>query len=68
MEFIEKYSLLIAVIIIWEMIWKGVALWRAGRNNQRYWFVALLVINTIGILEIVYLKFFQKKPSHSHKS
>lgn len=45
---------------IWSLIWKGIALWRAGRNSQKYWFIALLIVNTIGILEIIYLKFFQK--------
>jgi len=46
---------------IWELIWKGIALWKCGRNNQMKWFIAILVLNTIGILPIVYLKFFQKK-------
>ncbi len=47
--------------IIWSMIWKGIALWKAGRNNQLPWFVVILIVNTIGILEIIYLAFFQKK-------
>jgi len=46
---------------IWELIWKGIALWRCGRNNQPDWFIAILVLNTMGILPIVYLKFYQKK-------
>ncbi len=48
-------------VLIWEMVWKGIALWRAGRNNQIEWFVVLLLVNTIGILPIVYLTYFQKK-------
>lgn len=47
-------------IVIWCAIWKGLSLWKCGRNNQLYWFVALLVINTLGILEIIYLQWFQK--------
>lgn len=54
---------LIVVISVWTLIWKGKALWKASKNNQKYWFVALLVINTLGILEIVYISFFQKKQS-----
>jgi hypothetical protein len=46
---------------IWELIWKGIALWKTGRNNQLKWFVAILILNTVGILPIIYLKFFQKK-------
>jgi hypothetical protein len=48
-------------LIIWSLIWKGIALWKSGRHNQLYWFIALLVVNTIGILEIAYLVFFQPK-------
>lgn len=45
----------------WSVIWKGIALWKAAGNKQRIWFIILLVVNTAGILEIIYLKFFQKK-------
>jgi len=46
---------------IWELFWKGLGMWRAGRSNQFAWFVAMLVVNTAGILPITYLVFFQKK-------
>ena len=42
---------------------KGFALWRAGRNNHGGWFVALLVFNTLGILEVLYLLTAGKKRS-----
>jgi hypothetical protein len=48
-------------LIIWEAVWKGIALWKSGRNNQLKWFIAILIPNTVGILPIIYLKFFQKK-------
>jgi len=48
-------------LIIWEAVWKGIALWKSGRNNQLKWFIAILILNTVGILPIIYLKFFQKK-------
>jgi hypothetical protein len=51
------------VLIIWSIIWKGIALWRCGRNNQLPWFVVILIFNTAGILPIVYLAFFQKRIS-----
>lgn len=47
--------------ILLELVLKGVALWKAGRNNHMYWFIALLIVNSIGILPIVYLLFFQKR-------
>jgi hypothetical protein len=52
---------LLVVFIVWSLFWKGLALWKAGKNNQKYWFVALLVLSTAGLLEIVYMAFFQKK-------
>jgi hypothetical protein len=43
------------------MIWKGFALWIAVKNNQGKWFLALLILNTFGILEIIYIFFVAKK-------
>lgn len=48
-------------LMVWEMVWKGIALWKAGKNNQLNWFIAILILNTAGILPIIYIKFFQKK-------
>ncbi|MBW2999733.1 hypothetical protein KY339_03595 [Candidatus Woesearchaeota archaeon] len=48
-------------LVIWAAIWKGIGLWKSGRNNQLAWFVVLFILNTAGILPIVYLLFFQKK-------
>lgn len=45
---------------IWSLAWKGIALWYAARNGQKWWFIALLVINTLGVLEIVYIVWFRK--------
>lgn len=42
---------------------KGAALWRAGRNNQKGWFIVLLVVNTLGLLETIYLLTAGKKKS-----
>ena len=55
---------LILVLVLWTVILKGYALWTAARGGQKKWFVALLIINTAGILEIVYLIWFRPaKPS-----
>lgn len=61
MQFAPAMMALLGVAIVWSAIWKGIALWKCGRNNQLAWFIVLLVVNTLGILEIVYLLFFQKK-------
>ncbi|MBM3206469.1 MAG: hypothetical protein FJZ43_02520 [Candidatus Staskawiczbacteria bacterium] len=59
----EKPSLLIIIMALsmWSLIWKGFALWKASRNSQRNWFVAMLILNTLGILEIIYIFYLQKK-------
>jgi predicted permease len=59
--FLRTNSYIFIVLGVWEIFWKGLALWKASQNKQRNWFIAILVINTIGILPIIYLKFFQRK-------
>lgn len=48
------------LILIWELIWKAIGMWRSARNNQTNWFIFLLVVNSAGILPMVYLRFFQR--------
>ncbi len=57
---INPYLLLgvIIVLCIWSLAWKGIALWYAAKHRQKKWFVVMLVINTVGILEILYLLSF----------
>lgn len=43
------------LLVLWSVFWKGLALWHSARRGQYWWFVILLVINTAGILEIIYL-------------
>ena len=58
--FAGAFSIIIILLIVWSFIWKGIALWKCGRNNQLGWYIVLLIINTAGILEILYILFFQK--------
>jgi phage shock protein PspC (stress-responsive transcriptional regulator) len=48
-------SLVVIVLVVWEMIWKGLALYLSARDDSRVWFVAILFINSAGILPILYL-------------
>ena len=54
-------GLLVAVVLVWSLVWKGLALWRAAREGSKPWFIVLLIINTVGILEILYLYVFSKR-------
>jgi len=47
--------------ILWTLPWKGVALWKSARNGQKIWFVVLLILNTLAILEILYIFVFGRK-------
>jgi len=63
---VNRFAWLLPLLIfvaVWTLIWKGFALWRAARNYDPYWFAALLLINTLGILEILYLFIFSKYES-----
>ncbi len=54
-------GLTLGVLTIWDAVWKGIGMWKAGRNNQLGWFIAILIVNSVGILPIIYLVWFQKK-------
>ncbi len=43
------------LVVLWSIFWKGLALWHAAKRNEAGWFVAILLVNTIGILEMIYL-------------
>ena len=48
------------LLIMIDVVLRGFALYKAARNNSPLWFVALLVVNSVGILPIIYLVFFSK--------
>ena len=49
------------VIVIWVLFWKGYAVWTASKRGDKRWFIALLVLNTLSILDIFYLFYVAKK-------
>ena len=59
-QFNTGMSALIALVLVWSIIWKGLALWRAARVGSKPWFIVMLIVNTVGILEILYLYVFSK--------
>lgn len=52
---------LFSLLVIWEAVWKGLALWHSAKNKQVAWFVVLLLFNTLGLLPIIYLVWFRPK-------
>ena len=59
---------LFLVLVGWSLLWKAIALWKAARNDDKIWYVLLLVVNTAGILEIIYIYFFSKKGQETQKT
>jgi hypothetical protein len=49
------FASIIALLLLWTIPWKGYALWRAARNKDVKWFIVLLLVNTLAILEIIYI-------------
>lgn len=65
---------ILALITVWSIVWKGFALWKAVIKKHVLWFILLLIVNTAGILEILYIFVFSKwvgkigKEAHSKKA
>jgi len=59
------FLLPIALAVIWEMVWKCIALWRSGRNGHLVWFIAIFIFNTLGILPIIYILAFSRRKDGS---
>ncbi len=55
------FWVVVVPVFIIALVLKGWALWVAARKGQRKWFVALLLVNTFGILELLYIFHFSKK-------
>lgn len=64
---LAQHSFVMGLVFAWILIWKGLALWKAARKNDMWWFVALLVINLLGILEIFYYFVFSERKSLKEK-
>jgi len=48
------------ILIVWSLIWKGLAMWKAAKLNQPVWFILILIVSTFGVLEILYLFVFSR--------
>ena len=56
-------------VMLWSIAWKGWALWKAAKADSKIWFVILLLVNTMGILDILYIFVLgkEKKAPKKHK-
>jgi methionyl-tRNA synthetase len=59
--------ILIICFLFWSYIWKLLALWKSARKNSPVWFILLALINTVGILEILYIFVFSEVKMNKSK-
>ena len=48
------------IVLLIDTILKGFALWRASRNKHKIWFILIMVLESAGILPLIYLLWFTK--------
>lgn len=56
---INPYWLLIASL--WTLPWKAWALWLSARRGDFWWFLFMIFITTLGLIEIFYIFFIAKQ-------
>ena len=61
---LEWRTFWIILAIAWSLPWKSWGLWKAARNKQRIWFMSMIIIQSVGILPILYIFFFQKNKNN----
>jgi hypothetical protein len=61
MEYILTNEWIFIVIMIWTLPWKAYALWLSARRGEKKWFLVLLVLNTVAILDLYYIFGVAKK-------
>lgn len=54
-------NVLVALVMVWTILWKCYSVWVASKNNDKKWFIALVIFNTAGILDIIYIFGVAKK-------
>lgn len=59
------FGVIIMIIVVWSVIWKGLALWNSSGKRDKPWFIIMYIFNTAGVLPLLYMifktDFFNKK-------
>lgn len=50
-----SYMVLLIPLVLLDVGLKGWAMWRAARMEKNIWFIALLIVNSLGILPAIFL-------------
>ncbi|MCE9549122.1 DUF5652 family protein [Candidatus Nomurabacteria bacterium] len=58
---IREHFFLFVILMAWTLFWKAYGVWIAVKNDHKGWFIALVILNTLGVLEIIYIFGVAKK-------
>jgi uncharacterized membrane protein len=63
MKYVDStwFLVVVSLLVVWDITWKMIAMWKSAKNNQMGWFICIGIFNTIGILPIIYLLTNRKK-------
>ena len=56
----EKNIAVLAIVVVWTLSWKTYSVWIAARRGDKKWFIALLILNTFALLDIIYIFYIAK--------
>lgn len=60
-EIPQEYYIFFIIIGLFELALKGIALWQAAKRGEKGWYISILILNTVGLLPLIYILFFSKK-------
>lgn len=57
----NTFKIILVILAVWSLPWKIYAVWLSCKHDNRKWFLALILLNTISILEMFYVFYILKK-------
>ena len=53
-----------AILVVFDSVMKLIGMWKSARNGHIVWFIFIAIINSVGILPIIYLVWFDSSSSN----
>ena len=57
----EWLIFLTVIFVVFDAVMKIIAMWKSARNSHLIWFIFLAIVNSLGILPVIYLLIHGKK-------
>lgn len=68
MSMIPYNDIILVLVMLWILPWKAYALWLSARNEQKWWFVIMFLVNLFAILNIIYIFFISPKKTREQEA